>query len=154
MSYKRTLINALLLGFFSTSVALADSTATPVDLSECKKLAQMTPLDIFSKTQNGVNQTYQKMATQCFKTNACASLTDVDQPQCARSLALNSYLIDVAYRTHGPAYPPFSIEIMNIPTPAKPVSEPVYDNLASPSIQLDDRQKTNSTEDTDTINWS
>ena len=86
-------------------------------------------------------------------------MTDVDQPTCARSLALNSYLIDVAYQTHGPAYPPYSITlpvqntIVNQPTTqAAPV---VYNNLATPIVTTDAPTTTATTKQPqETINWS
>jgi hypothetical protein len=159
MICKPLLAATLLVGCLGAGYVLADDNAAPVDLAECEALAQMTPMDIFSKTQNGVSQDYQQMAVGCFKSNACASLTDVDKPSCARSIALNSYLIDVAYKTHGVAYPPYPNvksapkQASQAPNTTAATTQPALDNLAAPSVEA--QSPTNkSNQQTEAINWS
>lgn len=139
--------------------ALANNSVTEngPNLEQCKQIAEMTPLDIFSQTQEGVSATYDTLAQDCFTQNACSSLTDIDKPTCARSLALNSYLIHVAYNTQGPAYPPYSSQLPDQSQTKRTESpeietQPAYDNLAAPSIMPDTSTKNDSKEAT--INWS
>jgi hypothetical protein len=158
MIYKKISLS-LAFTFLLSGHALADnvSSLSDSDLEQCRKIAEMTPLDIFSRTQEGVSTAYDELAQNCFKQNACSSLTDVDKPTCARSLALNSYLIQVAYNTHGPAYPPYSTQLSEQTQPkivgtTETQNQPVYNNLAPPPITEDTSQTKDSTEAT--INWS
>lgn len=129
--------------------ALADNSYQPdqQNLKQCEKIANMTPTDIFAKTQQGVGQSYDQLAQNCFKQNMCSQMDRIDKASCARSLALNSYLIDVAYQTHGPAYPPYSQTqtqqifpatvtpaTNTIPTTTATQTTPSYNNLVAPNI--------------------
>ena len=147
------------LAFALTTLLLSGSAlADTPSQDQCQEIAQMTPTDIFAKSQEGVTKAYDELAQDCFKQNACQSITDIDQPTCSRSLALNSYLIDVAYQTHGPAYPPYSVTLpqQNSPTVASKATttEPaVYNNLATPTVTTDTTDAaTNKPQET--INWS
>jgi hypothetical protein len=158
-SCKTILLSVAFSCLSLSGYALADDTVTRNDssLEQCKQIAEMTPLDIFSQTQEGVNATYDTLAQNCFTQNACSSLTDVDKPICARSLALNSYLIHVAYNTQGPAYPPYSNELPDQSvekTSQNPEIEknPAYNNLAAPSL-IPETQTTNDSKEA-TIKWS
>lgn len=165
MSYKQALTSVLVMSCLtSASYALTDNTSIkPIELDQCKTLAQLTPMDIFSQTQNGVSEQYAQTAMNCFKSNACTSLPDIDKPNCARSLALNSYLIDVAYKTNGPAYPPYAkgqistITSINPAEKSKPevIAPNTYTNLAPASTTIDEATPTTeSTTETETIHWS
>lgn len=163
MIYKHALLTLALTGCFAGGQALADDT-TPVEnpiASQCKELAALTPMDIFSKTQNGVSSDYNDLAQDCFKQNVCSTLENVDKPTCARSIALNSYLINVAYQTKGPAYPPYPTYLQNntpapsLPVQPTPINQPTaatqstYSNLAAP-----DTSATITTPPNQSIKWS
>ena len=158
-----------------SSYALADQPyqPDPQTLMQCQQIANMTPTDIFANTQQGVQQSYDQTAQNCFKQSMCSYMSSVDKVSCARALALNSYLIDVAYQTHGPAYPPYpqnSTQTSVIPftpatSPAVAVTAPAtseavtqqqapdsYNNLAAPIITNVTPSTTNTTKNT--INWS
>jgi hypothetical protein len=77
---------------------------------KCLKIAGKTIIDISKQAaEDGITAEENELAQQCFRQNICAtsSTLETDRPSCARAIALNSYLINIAYRTQKPPSPPY-----------------------------------------------
>lgn len=139
MSCKRYVVFSLIWLTAFTPWQVSWASIDSSELSQCKQLAEWSPTYIYENTQKGATEELYTLAQHCFSNNACSLMTDIDKPTCARTIALNSYLINIAYRTHKPAKPPFtSISAMLTETHAAKSETPT----------------TNTPNKTEAISWS